>query len=82
MTTMPILATKIYAPPTRPELVSRLRLVELSETILDRKLVLVSAPAGYGKTTLASEWAQSTKRPVGWLSLDPSTTYQIGNIPS
>jgi LuxR family maltose regulon positive regulatory protein len=68
--TVPILATKLYAPPTRPELVSRQRLVELLESNLDRKLTLVSAPAGYGKTTLVSEWVQFTDRPVGWLTLD------------
>ena len=70
MMTAPILATKLFAPPTRPELVPRQRLVELLETNLDRKLTLVSAPAGYGKTTLVSEWVQHTKRSVCWLSLD------------
>ena len=48
----PILATKLFVPPPRPKLVSRPRLNEG----LHRKLTLVSAPAGFGKTTLASEW--------------------------
>ena len=68
--TSPIPTTKLYAPPTRPELVERGRLVDLLEAGLDRKLTLVSAPAGFGKTTLVSEWLRHTERPVCWLSLD------------
>jgi LuxR family maltose regulon positive regulatory protein len=48
----PILTTKLYIPPTRPELVSRPRLIERLNEGLHRKLTLVSAPAGFGKTTL------------------------------
>ncbi len=56
--TLPILATKLYIPPPRPNVVMRLRLVErLNEGLsLGRKLTLISAPAGFGKTTLVSEW--------------------------
>jgi LuxR family maltose regulon positive regulatory protein len=54
--TMPLLTTKLYIPPLRPELVSRPRLVERLNAGLHRKLTLISAPAGFGKTTLLSEW--------------------------
>jgi LuxR family maltose regulon positive regulatory protein len=55
----PLLKTKLHIPPVRPELVSRLRLVEQLNAGLHRKLTLVSAPAGFGKTTLLSEWIHS-----------------------
>jgi LuxR family maltose regulon positive regulatory protein len=54
--TTPLLTTKLYIPPVRPELVSRPRLIERLNAGLHRKLTLVSAPAGFGKTTLLSEW--------------------------
>ncbi len=66
----PILATKLYAPPPRPELVLRPRLIERLNEGLHRKLTLMCAPAGFGKTTLASEWIAGCKRPSAWLSLD------------
>ena len=68
----PILATKLYVPPPRANLVLRPRLVErLNEGLsAGRKLTLISAPAGFGKTTLVSEWVAGFKRPVAWLSLD------------
>jgi LuxR family maltose regulon positive regulatory protein len=69
-TTRPLLTTKLYVPPTRPRLVSRPRLIELLNAGLHRKLTLVSAPAGFGKTTLLSEWVAQCDRPVAWLSLD------------
>jgi LuxR family maltose regulon positive regulatory protein len=52
----PILATKLYIPRLRPNVVIRLRLLERLNEGLHRKLILVSAPAGFGKTTLLSEW--------------------------
>lgn len=52
----PILATKLYVPPTRPEFIARPRLVERLNKGLHRKLTLISAPAGFGKTTLVSHW--------------------------
>ncbi len=70
--TTPILATKLYIPPPRPQVVLRPRLIErLNEGLpAGRKLTLISAPAGFGKTTLLSEWVAGCKRPVAWLSLD------------
>jgi LuxR family maltose regulon positive regulatory protein len=66
----PLLQAKLYVPPARPEWVSRPRLVERLNAGLDRKLTLISAPAGFGKTTLLSEWAAGCGQPVAWLSLD------------
>ena len=72
----PLLTTKFYIPQTRPELVRRSRLIERLNAGLrqnqgfGRKLTLISAPAGFGKTTLVSEWVASCDRPVAWLSLD------------
>ncbi len=66
----PILATKLYAPPHRPGFVPRSHLIEKLNEGLHRRLTLISAPAGFGKTTLASEWIAGCKRPSAWLSLD------------
>ena len=68
----PILATKLYIPSFRRRVVLRPRLVErLNEGLAaGNKLTLVSAPAGFGKTTLVSEWVAGCGRPVAWLSLD------------
>ena len=67
-----ILATKLYIPPPRSKIVLRARLIErLNEGLsASRKLTLISASAGFGKTTLVSEWVASCGRPVAWLSLD------------
>jgi len=73
---IPILATKLYIPPLRAGVVPRARLIErLNEGLAKGcKLTLISAPAGFGKTTLASEWiasfAKQNERQVAWLSLD------------
>ena len=66
----PLLTTKLYVPPPRPNLVPRPRLIERLNAGLHRKLTLVSAPAGFGKTTLLSEWVSRSEMPVAWLSLD------------
>ena len=69
-----ILATKLYIPPPRPNVVRRVCLTaRLDDSLaLGRTpgVILVSAPAGYGKTTLISEWVAGCQRPVAWLSLD------------
>src|SRR3989440_3739768 len=69
----PILATKLYLPRLRPNVVSRPRLLERLNEGLHRKLTLIAAPAGFGKTTLVSEWVAFIERPrtrTAWLSLD------------
>ncbi len=66
----PILATKVYKPPARPKTVARLRLLEQLNAGLPGKLTLISAAAGFGKTTLVSEWAAACGLPAAWLSLD------------
>ena len=69
--TDPILPTKLFIPQPRLNLVPRPRLLNCLDAALGGKLTLVSAPAGYGKTTLLAEWVQQVKIPVKWLSLDP-----------
>jgi ATP/maltotriose-dependent transcriptional regulator MalT len=66
----PILATKLYIPRPRPNAVSRPHLIERLNEGLHRKLTLISAAAGFGKTTLVSAWVSLIERPVAWLSLD------------
>jgi LuxR family transcriptional regulator, maltose regulon positive regulatory protein len=66
----PILTTKLYIPPPRPNVVLRPRLTERLNEGLHRKLTLIAAPAGFGKTTLVSAWVGSCGLPVAWLSLD------------
>ncbi|HET9912356.1 MAG TPA: LuxR C-terminal-related transcriptional regulator [Anaerolineales bacterium] len=65
-----ILATKFFAPPLHSGWILRQRLIEQLNTGSQRKLTLVSAPAGYGKTTLISSWLHETNIPSSWLSLD------------
>ena len=67
---MPILATKLYVPPRRSRIVLRPRLDERLNEGLQRRLTLVSAPAGFGKSTLVAEWVAECGLPVAWLSLD------------
>jgi LuxR family transcriptional regulator, maltose regulon positive regulatory protein len=71
----PVLATKLFIPPAPPAVVSRARLLDHLNEGLSRRLTLVSAPAGFGKTTLVSEWLGGLVRHVpemrvAWLSLD------------
>ena len=65
-----LLATKLQVPRPRPGLVTRRRLADQLEEGLNRGLVLVAAPAGYGKSVLLSEWVRGMTQPVAWLSLD------------
>jgi LuxR family maltose regulon positive regulatory protein len=78
--TTPILTTKLYIPTIRPELVPRPRLFERLNEGLHRKLTVISAPAGFGKTTLVTEWLDPMQGDaknisqadykIAWLSLD------------
>lgn len=78
--TEPLLETKLYIPPIRPEIVHRPRLIEHLYQGLHRKATLISAPAGFGKTTLLAEWSNllvlqarnetAKARKIAWLSLD------------
>jgi LuxR family maltose regulon positive regulatory protein len=67
-----LLATKFFIPPPQANLVRRQRLLDrLDESIRDgKRLLLISTPAGYGKTTLLGEWLQQSNYPKAWLSLD------------
>ncbi len=67
---IPILATKLYIPKPRPKIVTRPHLIAQLNEGLYRKLTLISAPAGFGKTTLLSQWIPTSLRCVTWLSLD------------
>lgn len=70
VTTEFVLATKLYMPPTRDDLISRAHLVERLQIGFQQSLTLLCAPAGFGKSTLLSAWARQTDHPVAWLSLD------------
>ncbi|HWM98979.1 MAG TPA: AAA family ATPase, partial [Streptosporangiaceae bacterium] len=67
-----LLFTKLRPPGPRPDFLPRPRLAERLDEALGRGLVLVCAPAGYGKTSLLASWARRSQQPVAWLSLDAS----------
>src|SRR5215207_8386832 len=66
----PLLATKLYIPPPRQNVVRRSRLIARLNEGLHRKLTLISASAGFGKTSLVSTWIAGCGLPAAWLSLD------------
>ena len=66
----PFLRTKLHRPPVIGGLVYRKRLHDAMNRGLETPLTLVSAPAGYGKSTLVSHWAESLPEPCAWVSLD------------
>ncbi|MFL6218917.1 MAG: LuxR family transcriptional regulator, partial [Actinomycetes bacterium] len=68
----PIVESKLTPAPTRPGIVSRVCLLDWLEASAATPVVAISAPAGYGKTTLAVEWAKRDPRPFVWLSIDPN----------
>src|SRR5918994_6882180 len=86
----PLLETKLHVPRRRRGLVARPRLIERLRLQPEPELILVSAPAGFGKTTLLAEWLAAVSaggRRVAWLSLDTSDndpvlfwTYVIGAL--
>lgn len=68
--TLPILTTKLYRPPVTADLEPRTELLERIDENRQRPLTLISAPAGYGKSTLASMWLEGCGCPSAWLALD------------
>jgi LuxR family maltose regulon positive regulatory protein len=67
-----LLVSKIHIPPLRTNLVTRPQLIQRLNNGINqnRRLILISAPAGYGKSTLISEWVSQVNLPVAWLSLE------------
>jgi LuxR family maltose regulon positive regulatory protein len=66
----PLLTTKLYLPPPRPNLVPRPHLIERLNLALVHELTLISAPAGFGKTTLVQEWVSDRDLNLAWFSID------------
>ncbi len=67
----PLLTTKLHAPRLRTRLVSRAHLIEKLRRGVQGPLTLLSAPAGFGKTTVLAQWLRESDMPVAWLSLEP-----------
>jgi LuxR family maltose regulon positive regulatory protein len=66
-----VLESKLAPPLERPGMVSRGQLLDWLEASTAKPVVVICAPAGYGKTVLAAEWAGRDRRPFVWLSIDP-----------
>ena len=66
----PLLATKLFIPPVASSVVARPRLLQRLRGVVNSRLTLVSAPAGFGKTTLLSQWIRESGIPTAWLSLE------------
>jgi len=66
----PFLATKLFIPRSSSKQVQRPSLIDKLNTFHDHKMTLVSAPAGFGKTTILTQWVSQLNDPVAWLSLD------------
>ncbi len=65
-----LMQTKLYPPRSRSDLISRTHLIERLNDGLSGNITLVCAPAGFGKTTLLTEWLHAIDRTIAWLSLD------------
>ncbi|MEZ4519370.1 MAG: LuxR C-terminal-related transcriptional regulator [Chloroflexota bacterium] len=65
-----LLRTKLYCPPVPKDMLVRSRLLEQMDSYLSQQVILVHAPAGYGKSTLVSQWFEHLDYPVAWVSLD------------
>ena len=68
----PLIKTKLFIPHLRTKLVQRTHLIEKLNGTADRKLTLISAPVGFGKTTLLGEWISDSEIPAAWISLNKS----------
>ncbi len=68
---IPVTRTRIIVPRVRGDFLSRPRLLEILNGFIDKKLILVSAPAGYGKTSLLIDFASKLDIPVCWYAIDP-----------
>ncbi|HSB02798.1 MAG TPA: BTAD domain-containing putative transcriptional regulator, partial [Anaerolineales bacterium] len=68
--TEPLIKTKLFIPPLRMDRVTRPYLFELLDAGAQRSMTLISAPAGFGKTTLLASWAAHTSLPIAWFSID------------
>ena len=66
----PVLTTKLFIPQPHESLVSRSRLFEILNSSQHSNVILISAPAGFGKTTLMSDWINNSQLNAAWLSLD------------
>jgi LuxR family transcriptional regulator, maltose regulon positive regulatory protein len=72
--TVPVVRTKIIIPRRRTEILSRPRLLSILENVLDLKLLILAAPAGYGKTSLLIDFTYHTQLPVSWFAIDALDT--------
>jgi LuxR family transcriptional regulator, maltose regulon positive regulatory protein len=70
MTNLPVARTKIVVPSRHADVLNRQRLLELFYELLDNRLIIVAAPAGYGKTTLLVDFAHQADLPTCWFNLD------------
>ena len=66
----PVTRTRITIPRRRQELISRQRLLDLLNDLIDYRLILITAPAGYGKTSLLVDFAAQTDLPVCWYTVN------------
>lgn len=71
---IPVIRTKIIIPRRRTEILTRKRLLQILDNVIDLKLLILAAPAGYGKTSLMIDFAKHTQLPVCWFSLDTLDT--------
>ncbi len=71
---IPVIRTKIIIPRRRSEIITRKRLLQILDNVIDLKLLILAAPAGYGKTSLMIDFANHTQLPVCWFSLDTLDT--------